>query len=93
VNREKRITKREQKAIKGSRPGTAQSSSQHIHCVACGRHIDAAELQGSPVRALMLRCAHGTTFPSCVECADTSRVLLAEHDRTGQNVHTASAWH
>ncbi len=43
--------------------------------------------------ALMLRCLHGSTFPSCKGCQARSTELLAEHDRTGQSVRTASAWH
>jgi len=43
--------------------------------------------------AKMLRCQHGSTFPSCVACEARSVALLAEHDRTGQSVQTADAWH
>jgi hypothetical protein len=93
VKREKRLTKREQKALKGPRPGAVQAQNhQHIHCVACGRHIDPVEFE-APARALMLRCRHGSTFPSCVEHRQETQDALDEHDRTGQNVKTAGAWH
>ena len=92
MKREKRLTKREQKTAKGPRPGAPQAQNQHIHCVACGRHIDAVEFQ-APARAVLLRCRHGSQFPSCVECTTSSQAALDEHDRTGQAVRTAGAWH
>jgi hypothetical protein len=112
VKREKRLTKREQKALKAPRPGaTAHQHGEHIHCIACGRHLDPAEFDapvtmGAPLGATpssapkppaptarLLRCQHGTQFPTCVECADRSRQLLVTHDRTNQPVAQASAWH
>ena len=94
MKREKRLTKREQKAVRGPRPGSAQAQNQHIHCVACGRHLDPAEFQAAPrPTAVVLRCRHGSQFPSCVECTANSQALLDEHDRTGQAVQTAGAWH
>ncbi len=94
MNREKRLTKREQKALKGPRPGTASTHQhEHIHCVACGRHIDAAEFAGPTPTAKQLRCRHGTLFPSCTECEAQSRRALETHDRTGQAVQKAMAWH
>jgi hypothetical protein len=92
VKREKRLTKREQKAAKGPRLGAVQAQTKHIHCVACGRHIDAVEF-APPARAVLLRCHHGSQFPSCVECTAASQAALDEHDRTGQAVKTAGAWH
>lgn len=94
MNREKKLTKREQKALKGAGPGVAarQGLSGHIHCVACGRHIDPAEFE-APARALLMRCGHGKQFPSCVECRTTSQALLDEHDRTGRDVQPVAAWH
>ena len=57
MKREKRLTKREQKALKGPRPGAATAHEQeHIHCVACGRHLAPAEFTGSPATATRLRC-------------------------------------
>jgi hypothetical protein len=94
VKREKRLTKREQKALKGPSPGAqAQRDAEHIHCVACGRHLDPGEFAGATPTATRLRCQHGGMFPSCVPCAARSRELLAIHDRTGQPVQSAQRWH
>ena len=90
MKREKRLTKRERKAKDPRRP--ASKEPQHIHCVACGRHIDVEEFS-PPIAAKMLRCQHGSTFAACVECEDKAVALLAAHDRTGQPVQAASAWH
>lgn len=92
MKREKTLTKRERKAQRPLRPGARPPEGQHIHCIACGRHLDPQEFE-APVRAMMLRCKHGSTFPSCAACAPQSRALLEEHDRTGQEVRTAGAWH
>ena len=92
MKREKRVTKRERKAMAPPRPGGQGAQTQHIHCIACGRHLDPAEFS-APTTARMLRCLHGSTFPSCVECEARSTELIAIHDRTGQSVQTASAWH
>lgn len=92
MKREKRLTKREQKALRGPRPGAA-TEHEHIHCVACGRHLAPAEFTSSPATATRLRCQHGGMFPSCVACTSQSRELLATHDRTGQPVAAAEAWH
>jgi len=91
MKREKRLTKRERKALAPQKPVAAPQQSQHIHCIACGRHIEPSEFQSAD--AVMLRCQHGSTFPSCAECRPQATQLLAEHDRTGQAVRTASAWH
>lgn len=91
MKRAKQLTKRERKALAPPRPG-GNTTPQHIHCIACGRHIDAAEFE-APVSATMLRCDHGSRFPSCVECEGASKALLAEHDRSGKNVQAANAWH
>jgi hypothetical protein len=93
VKREKRLTKREQKALKAPKPGAAQQQGEHIHCIACGRHLDAAEFDGPKATARRLRCQHGSVFPSCVACEDSSRSLLAAHDRTNRPVAQAAAWH
>lgn len=90
MKREKRLTKREKKALAPARPQAAPNL-QHIHCIACGRHIEPDEFQTS--HALMLRCQHGSTFPACAECKEKGTALLAEHDRTGTPVRTAGAWH
>jgi hypothetical protein len=93
MKREKRLTKRERKALAGGpRPQGTQTGGQHIHCIACGRHIDPHEFN-PPATATRIACQHRSTFPTCLECIEISRGLLAEHDRTGQAVRTASAWH
>ncbi len=93
MKREKRLTKRERKALDPSRGASGHNhEEQHIHCIACGRHLDAAEFD-SPATATIIKCAHGSTFPSCVACVANSRVLLEAHDRSGQPVKTAAAWH
>ncbi len=89
MKREKKLTKRERKALNPARPAP---QAQHIHCIACGRHIDAGEFD-APASATMLRCDHGSRFPSCVTCESQSRELIKEHDRTGQNIQVAGAWH
>jgi NAD-dependent SIR2 family protein deacetylase len=94
MKREKRPTKRERKA---TNPTQAQpqagAEAQHIHCIACGRHLDGNEFQGTSPTALYLACDHKTEFPSCTECQVTARYLIAEHDRTGNPVAVARAWH
>jgi hypothetical protein len=91
MKRAKQLTKRERKALAPARVAAAPTA-QHIHCIACGRHIDAAEFD-SPPSATMLRCDHGSRFPACVTCEAPARALLAEHDRSGKSVQAASAWH
>jgi hypothetical protein len=92
MKREKRLTKRERKALAPARPAAAAPAhNHHIHCISCGRHLEPEEMQTG--QAVMLRCLHGSTFPSCSGCRARSTELLAEHDRTGQSVRTASAWH
>lgn len=92
MKREKRLTKREKKAISGGGQPHEHNHEQHIHCVACGRHLDAVEFE-DPSTAKVIACQHGSRFPSCVGCETRTKALLAEHDRTGQPVKTASAWH
>ncbi|WP_433930105.1 hypothetical protein AB3662_39915 [Sorangium cellulosum] len=90
MKREKRLTKRERKALAPARPAAPQQH-KHIHCVACGKHLDDIEFtQGT---ATWLQCLHRSRFASCTVCADVSKRLLAEHDRTGQPVQSAQAWH
>ena len=91
MRREKRLTKREKKAQTPG--GNHAHDHQHIHCVACGRHIDPGEFGASPPNAVFLRCEHGSRFPACAGCQDRGRQLLAEHDRTGRPVAAAAAWH
>jgi hypothetical protein len=90
MKRQKRLTKREKKASDG---GGHQHQHQHIHCIACGRHLDPHEFSASPATAKIIACQHGSKFPVCSDCVDAGKRLLAEHDRTGQPVKTADAWH
>jgi hypothetical protein len=90
MKREKRLTKRERKAAEG---GGHAHDHQHIHCISCGRHIDPGEFSGSPPTAKIIACQHGSKFPTCAACVQNSQQLLDEHDRTGQPVKTAGAWH
>ncbi len=93
MKREKQLTKRERRALKGPAPAHQhQHQHQHIHCVACGRHLGEAEFN-APATAVQLRCAHGTAWASCTGCTQRARELLATHDRTNQAVVAAEAWH
>ena len=92
MKREKKLTKRERKAAKGVGPSGQPKEAAHIHCVACGRHINPSEFS-APATAARVACQHKSQFPSCVGCVERTRELLAEHDRTGQPVRTAAAWH
>ncbi len=96
MKREKRLTKRERKALAPNRPAAAGQAHphhhQHIHCVACGRHLDISQFD-APETATFVRCEHLSEFASCVACVPKTKELLAEHDRTGQPVKTVSAWH
>ena len=91
MKREKRLTKREKKELSGG--GKTHDHAQHIHCVACGRHIDPNEFSQVPPGAIVITCEHKSQFPSCANCEVTSRYLIAEHDRTGKPVNTAAAYH
>jgi hypothetical protein len=95
MKREKKLTKKERQAITGKGPAGVKAAAggggQHIHCVACGRHIDAEEFD-DPATATYVKCAH-FTFASCVGCTTPAQKLLDEHDRTGQPVKAAGAWH
>jgi hypothetical protein len=86
----KRLTKRERKALQ---PAQAATSEEHIHCVACGAHLHAEQFTGRPSTARFLRCRHGSRYASCEGCVKEATRRLAEHDRTGQAVNTAPAWH
>ncbi|HEX3775889.1 MAG TPA: hypothetical protein VHV51_15560 [Polyangiaceae bacterium] len=89
MQRKKRLTKRERK---DQSPGTVHQPA-HIHCIACGRHLDADEFSASPPTAKYLICEHQSRFPACVDCEVVARSLLAEHDRTGRPIQQAQAWH
>lgn len=92
MKREKKLTKRERKAASPKAPARAGGDEHHIHCIACGRHLDPAEFEGAAT-ATEIRCAHGSSFPTCTTCTAKSKELLAEHDRTGKPPKTAAAWH
>ena len=92
MKREKKLTKKDRKALKGP-PAPAGSDEQHIHCTACGRHLDVAEFDPPAATATVVQCAHKSSFASCTACVAKTTTLLAEHDRTGQPVKTAGAWH
>lgn len=91
MKREKRLTKKERKA---QNPQATQQQGDHhhhhIHCTACGKHLDEEDFDGT---AEWVSCAHGSTFASCTEHLAQTQALLAEHDRTGQPVRAANAWH
>ncbi len=93
MKREPRLTKRERKAQSPAKPAAQGHTHdhQHIHCIACGRHLDPAEFDTHT--AAVVTCQHGSQFPSCSACVVTSQRLVDEHDRSGQPVKTASAWH
>ena len=94
MKREKRLTKKERKAQDPSpaQAGGGQNHQGHIHCIACGKHLD-AQLFGEPDGAEFIRCEHGSDFPSCIGCHDRSKSLIAEHDRTNKPVQKVAAWH
>lgn len=90
-----RLTKRERKATSAAQRPAANHTHDHghIHCIACGKHLDPSDFE-PPVRsATVLTCQHGSQFPSCVTCTLTTQRILDEHDRTGQPVKAAGAWH
>ena len=92
MKREKQLTKRERKALKPARPQATGHQEQHIHCVACGVHLHAEQFD-SPATATYVRCKHGSTWAACVDCVPRAQAMLDEHDRTGQPVQAAGAWH
>jgi hypothetical protein len=93
MKRTKRLTKRERKAQEAAVPSGHEHSGAHIHCVACGRHLDQSEFTSTPVKASFLRCQHGTRYASCKPCVKRAMELIATHDRTGQDVQAAQIWH
>jgi hypothetical protein len=92
--RERRLAARGKGPAANRTQATAprRQEPRHIHCVACGRHIDPSFFD-APSTAQWVRCAHGSTFASCNECVAKSKALLDEHDRSGQPVKAATAWH
>jgi hypothetical protein len=61
--------------------------------VSCGRHIDPGEFDARPPSATLIVCDHGSQFPACMGCMTDAQARVDEHDRSGQPVQTASAWH
>jgi hypothetical protein len=91
MKREKKMTKRERKAQTPSGAAGHTHHDQHIHCVACGRHLDIEEFDANT--ATFLVCQHGSQFPACTLCRVPAQALLDEHDRTGRPVKIAPAHH
>ncbi|MBK8258454.1 MAG: hypothetical protein IPK82_38060 [Polyangiaceae bacterium] len=91
MKRPKQLTKRERKALNPGRPQPA-AQGQHIHCVACGVHLDPSQFD-VPASARYVRCKHGSQWAACMGCVPQAQGLLDEHDRTGQPVRSAGAWH
>jgi len=92
MKREKQLTKRERKALNPSTKAKPAAQEQHIHCVACGVHLNVEQFD-EPTTATYVRCKHGSTWPACVTCVPRAKVLLDEHDRTGKPVQAMGAWH
>lgn len=92
MKRAKQLTKRERKALAGPRPAAPPADTKHIHCIACGKHLDEADFE-APATATTITCEHGSTFPTCVKCVPKSTQLVKEHDETNQPVKVAGAWH
>ncbi len=55
--------------------------------------MEPEEFNGLSPRGVYLTCDHGSQFASCAGCQVTAQYLIAEHDRTGQPISKASAWH
>lgn len=93
MKREKRLTKRERRELDPTRGQRTTQTAEHIHCIACGRHIDPTEFTSFPPKSVYLQCEHKHDFPACNDCQVTARYLIAEHERTGNPVQIAQAWH
>jgi hypothetical protein len=91
MKREKRLTKRERKAMSGG--GPHEHEHRHIHCIACGRHLEPEEFELSPPTAMLITCEHRSQFPCCIGCEGVARYLVAEHDKSGKPVNAAPAYH
>ena len=100
MKREKRSTKKERKAAQGGvvksarapAGGGGQHEHRHIHCIACGKHLEPTSF-GEPGGPEFYRCQHGSDFAHCAEHAAQAKQLVDEHDRTGKPVQTTAAWH
>lgn len=81
-------------------PAPSVPAGSHIHCIACGKHLDTAgEARDRAAKGIKsnlwmsIRCAHGSEFYACMGCLPKARAILEEHDRTGAAPRVASAWH
>jgi hypothetical protein len=95
MKRKPKLTKRERKAAappRAASPVGTRHEDQHIHCIACGRHLDEGEFE-PPATATVITCDHGSNFPACVKCMPKALALVKEHDRTNQPVRVAAARH
>ena len=93
MKRKPQLTKREKKALAPPRPAQAAPTGHgHIHCVACGKHLDPSDFE-APAVATTITCDHGSQFPSCVKCLVKSTALVKEHDASNQAIRSATAWH
>ena len=97
MKREKTLTKKERKAlnaVSNPRPvaGRQPHEHGHIHCVACGKHLE-PDAFGEPGGPAFYRCQHGSDFAHCAEHETQARALVDEHDRTGKPVQQVAAWH
>jgi len=95
MKRKPQLTKRERKAANGGpRPAgvAAPTGHGHIHCIACGKHLDEADFE-APATATTITCDHGSSFASCVKCMPKSVALVKEHDANNTPVRAATAWH
>jgi hypothetical protein len=90
----KRLTKKQRQDLFGKGPsGKPSTENQHIHCIACGRHVNPAELSARPASATRLTCQHGSKFVACIGCVPEAQARLDEHDATGQPPRITQAWH
>ncbi len=92
MNRQPRLTKKERKALAPARPAQ-QHQHAHLHCVACGVHLELEQLDGPVPSAQILTCDHGGQYLACTPCVAEAQALIDEHERTGEPVRVKAAWH
>ncbi len=92
MKRKPKLTKREKKAAAPARPAQQPTAHGHIHCIACGKHLDPSDFE-APAVATTVTCDHGSNFPTCVKCMAKSISLVKEHDASNTPVRSATAWH
>lgn len=112
MQRAKRLTRKERQALYGKGPSgeprrdeanpdvdglAGLSPGQHLHCLACGKHLDTVGEARARGRAnpmwVAVRCGHGSVFHACLTCVGEVRARLDEHDRTGNAPRAAEPWH